>query len=84
MNYGEMGVPWTRITEHKHYLQAGGITFAMHTMRVKTAGGTIAAPALPTGTAAYTSSYLQDNELVRYPGIETSDIVTPSNRVPTL
>ena len=28
----------TGITEHKHYLQAGGITFAMHTMRVKTAG----------------------------------------------
>jgi hypothetical protein len=25
----------TGITEHKHYLQAGGITFAMHTMRAK-------------------------------------------------
>ena len=25
--------------------------------------------------------YLKDNELVRYPGIETSDIVTPSGRV---
>jgi RHS repeat-associated protein len=53
----------TGITEHKHYLQAGGITFAMHTMRVKTAGGTIAAPALPTGTTAYTSSYLHHDQL---------------------
>ena len=53
----------TGITEHKHYLQAGGITFAMHTMRVKTAGGTIAAPALPTGTAAYSSSYLHHDQL---------------------
>jgi RHS repeat-associated protein len=35
----------------------------MHTMRVKTAGGTIAAPALPTGTAAYTSSYLHHDQL---------------------
>jgi RHS repeat-associated protein len=35
----------------------------MYTMRVKTAGGTIAAPALPTGTAAYTSSYLHHDQL---------------------
>ena len=53
----------TGITEHKHYLQAGGITFAMHTMRVKTAGGTIAVPALPTGTAAYSSAYLHHDQL---------------------
>ena len=53
----------TGITEHKHYLQAGGITFAMHTMRVKTAGGTIAAPALPTGTNPYSSAYLHHDQL---------------------
>ena len=47
------------------------------------------AQAVPTVASAqtildavrYSSYYLQDNELVRYPGIETSDIVTPSNRV---
>jgi RHS repeat-associated protein len=53
----------TGITEHKHYLQAGGITFALHTMRVKTAGGTIASPALPVGTQPYTSSYLHHDQL---------------------
>ncbi len=53
----------TGITEHKHYLQAGGITFAMHTMRVKTAGGTIAVPALPAGTNPYSSVYLHHDQL---------------------
>jgi hypothetical protein len=31
----EKEIKGTGITEHKHYLQAGGITFAMHTMRAK-------------------------------------------------
>jgi RHS repeat-associated protein len=53
----------TGITEHKHYLQAGGITFAMHTMHVKTAGGTIAVPALPAGTNPYSSVYLHHDQL---------------------
>jgi RHS repeat-associated protein len=66
------------ITEHKHYLQAGGITFAMHTMRVNTANGTIAVPNLPStpsgNTTAspaaaalsitpYTTSYLHPDHL---------------------
>lgn len=59
----EKEVKDTGITEHKHYLQAGGITFAMHTMRVSTAGGTIAVPALPANVAAYSSSYLHHDQL---------------------
>jgi RHS repeat-associated protein len=54
------------ITEHKHYLQAGGITFAMHTMRHATSGGSIANPQLPTGIdapTAYSSSYLHHDQL---------------------
>jgi Family of unknown function (DUF5938)/Saccharopine dehydrogenase NADP binding domain len=47
------------------------------------------AEAVPTVASAqtildavrYPSYYLKDNELVRYPGIETSDICTPSGRV---
>ena len=35
----------------------------MHTMRVKTAGGTIAVPALPTGTLPYASAYLHHDQL---------------------
>ena len=35
----------------------------MHTMRVSTSGGTIAAPALPKGVAPYTSSYLHHDQL---------------------
>jgi RHS repeat-associated protein len=55
------------VTEFKHYLNAGGMTFAMFTARIKTAGGTIAAPALPTGTAPqnqpYTTSYLHHDQI---------------------
>jgi RHS repeat-associated protein len=57
------------ITEHKHYLQAGGITFAMFTMRHATTGGTLAVPALPTATATVpaiqpsTISYLHHDQL---------------------
>jgi short subunit dehydrogenase-like uncharacterized protein len=47
------------------------------------------AQAVPTVGSAQTildavrhpAYYLKDNELVRYPGIETSDVVTPSGRV---
>jgi len=47
------------------------------------------AQAVPTVASAqtildavrYSSYHLKDNELVRYPGIETSDVTTPSGRV---
>ncbi len=66
-----------------------GARYCLETPGVDSLDMTEVAQAVPTVASAqtildavrYTSSYLQDNELVRYPGIETSDIVTPSNRV---
>ena len=49
--------------------------------RVAQAVPTVASAQTILDAVRYSSYYLQDNELVRYPGIETSDIVTPSNRV---
>ena len=66
-----------------------GARFCLDTPGVDTLDLTEVAQAVPTVASAQTildavrhpAYYLQDNELVRYPGIETSDIVTPSNRV---
>jgi Family of unknown function (DUF5938)/Saccharopine dehydrogenase NADP binding domain len=66
-----------------------GARYCLETPGVDSLDMTEVAQAVPTVASAqtildavrYTSSYLQENELVRYPGIETSDIVTPSNRV---
>jgi hypothetical protein len=66
-----------------------GARYCMETPSVDSLDMTEVAQAVPTVASAqtildavrYSSFHLQDNELVRYPGIETSDIVTPSNRV---
>lgn len=66
-----------------------GARFCLDVPGVDTLDLTEVAQAVPTVASAqtildavrYSAFYLQDNELVRYPGIETSDIVTPSNRV---
>ena len=66
-----------------------GARFCLDTPGVDTLDMTKVAQAVPTVASAqtildavrYSSYFLKDNELTRYPGIETSDIVTPSNRV---
>jgi RHS repeat-associated protein len=51
----------TGVTEHKHYLSAGGITFAMFTSRVSTASGTTTG--LPAGLATTAISYFNHDHL---------------------
>ena len=66
-----------------------GARYCLETAGVDSLDMTEVAQAVPTVASAqtildavrYSSYHLQDNELVRYPGIETCDIVTPSNRV---
>jgi Family of unknown function (DUF5938)/Saccharopine dehydrogenase NADP binding domain len=66
-----------------------GARYCLETPGVDSLDMTEVAQAVPTVASAqtildavrYSSYHLQDNELIRYPGIETSDIVTPSNRV---
>jgi hypothetical protein len=66
-----------------------GARYCLETPGIDSLDLTSIAQAVPTVASAqtildavrYSSFHLKDNELVRYPGIETSDIVTPSNRV---
>jgi hypothetical protein len=66
-----------------------GARFCLETPGIDSLDMTEVAQAVPTVGSANTildavrhaSYYLKDNELVRYPGIETSDIATPSGRV---
>lgn len=66
-----------------------GARYCLETPGIDSLDMTSIAQAVPTVASAqtildavrYSSVYLKDNELVRYPGIETSEIVTPSNRV---
>lgn len=66
-----------------------GARYCLETPGIDTLDMTSVAQAVPTVASAqtildavrYASVYLKDNELVTYPGIETCDIVTPSNRV---
>jgi Family of unknown function (DUF5938)/Saccharopine dehydrogenase NADP binding domain len=66
-----------------------GARYCLETPGIDSLDLTSIAQAVPTVASAqtildavrYSSVYLKNNELVRYPGIETSEIVTPSNRV---
>ncbi len=66
-----------------------GALFCLDTPGVDSLSMTEIAQAVPTVASAqtildavrYPSSYLKDNELVRYPGIETSEITTPWGEV---
>lgn len=66
-----------------------GARYCLETPGVDSLDMTEVAQAVPTVASAqtildavrYSAYHLKDNELVRYPGIDTCDIVTPSNRV---
>ena len=88
-DYAKAGLALIPSTACMYGLSEIGARYCLETPGVDSLDMTEVAQAVPTVASAqtildavrYSSSYLQDNELVRYPGIETSEIVTPSNRV---
>lgn len=64
----------------RHCLETPGID-SLDMTEVAQAVPTVASAQTILDAVRHPAYHLQDNELVRYPGIETSDIVTPSGRV---
>ena len=64
----------------RYCLEAPGVD-SLDMTEVAQAVPTVASAQTILDAVRYSSSYLQDNELIRYDGINNCDIVTPSNRV---
>lgn len=64
----------------RHCLETPGID-SLDLTEVGQAVPTVASAQTILDAVRYPSYHLRDNELVRYPGIETSEITTPSGRV---
>jgi Family of unknown function (DUF5938)/Saccharopine dehydrogenase NADP binding domain len=87
--YAKAGLALIPSTACMYGLSEIGARYCLETPGVDSLDMTEVAQAVPTVASAqtildavrYSSFHLQDNQMVRYPGIETSDIVTPSNRV---
>lgn len=87
--FAKAGLALVPSTAYMYGVSELGGRYCLETPGIDSLDFTSVAQAVPTVASAqtildavrYSSYFLKDNELIRYPGIETSDIVTPSNRV---
>lgn len=87
--FAKAGLVLAPSTAYMYGVAEIGPRFCLETPGIDSLDITSIAQAVPTVASAqtildavrYSSYHLKDNELVRYPGIETSDISTPSGRV---
>ncbi len=88
-NFAKAGLALIPSTAYMYGVSEIGARFCLETPGVDTLDMTAVAHAVPTVASAQTildairhpAFFLKDNELVRYSGVEASQIVTPSGRV---